>query len=440
MKLFQSIAPRRKCDSTKQTKQTFPKACLYTSGSLALVSVLCFDLRCAAPVQDNQNSAVLNILHPLPKYAQLHDEESIVAAPSSTMDVHTSKLFGKAPTPAEMSVYVYDLPHEYEVDLLEQFPQCHTYQWAFEVIVPKIFRNLYKAVDPSVADFFLVPFPVKCFNNFVAKHNKDIVNEKYMALIQWLDQFHPWFRRSGGKDHIFIFPSGQGPQIFPSFQKVLKHSVFLLAEGDRSQNYTNSFKDIIVPGFSSIRPTMIRTKHRDILALFRGSTTMSIAQHNGTKIKKKNTLRHALMDELGWRDAIVFSNEFSKAYEKEIKRAKFIICPRGITPWTRRVFDGIFAGAVPVVISDDIEFPFETFLDWSKFSVKVSEKSAVQPRMLATKLQALASSREYEGKVAHLQAVQKLFDWNEPHVVNGILWQLYHRRRRFKHGSFREWD
>ena len=345
--------------------------------------------------------------------------------------------------PSDLTVHVYDLPDEYEEDMLKRHADCQRHQWAFEVRIPKVLRKQFSAwVNPATADFYLVPFPVKCYNNFEADYDPEVVNRKYITLLTWLRTEHPWFDRSGGMDHIFIFPSGQGSQIFPSSAAYLKHSIFLVAEGDRTKNHTNPFKDIVVPGFSTVKPIPQSAAERSILAAFRGSTRMSIALRDGTKIKKDNDLRLSLEKELLSQEDVIFSGAkvLSNEYVGELSRSKFIICPRGITPWTRRVFDGLFAGAVPVVISDDIEFPFEADIDWSLFTIKISEKDAIKPNFLVNRLRALVDNGTYQRKLELLYQFRDNFDWDRSEVLNGILWQLHRRRRMFKHGSLRVWD
>lgn len=338
-------------------------------------------------------------------------------------------------------IFVYDLPHEFEKDIITKFPTCSTHQWAFEVFLPKLLRKSMGAVSPDSADFFLVPFPVKCFNNFVAHHNKEVVDKTYTSLLNWVKNTHPWFDISGGNDHIFIFPSGLGARIFPSAQQYLPRSIFLVAEGDRSRNDTTSANQIVVPGYSTVPRRDYVHSDRPILGYFRGNIVGNVATHSGEKVPMNHTLRISLMNELQHRQEFIFSDKKSKTYHDELSKVKFVICPRGITPWTRRVFDALLSAAVPVIISDDAEFPFESEVDWSLFTVKIAEADAIKPGFIVNKLQNLVDSRRYHIKLAEGQRYRHLFDWSDgTHVLNSILVQLGHRRRVFKHGSKRTWD
>jgi hypothetical protein len=344
---------------------------------------------------------------------------------------------------SSVMVHVYALPPEFEKEITSEYRQCEKSQWAFEVHLPRMFRRLPKMKSPDNADFYLVPFPVKCYNNFVALYDKSLVDKHFTKLIHWLNVTHPWFQKSGGGDHIFIFPSGQGSAIFPSSERYTKNSIYILAEGDRSRMNSNAFKDVIVPGFSQVSMVeKISSQDRELLAVFRGQNFMHVSSFNGTRSRVESALRTALIEVLQSSDGVIATNKriWGKAYENEVRRAKFLLCPRGITPWTRRVFDAILMGAVPVIISDDVQFPFEAFLDWSLFTVKISEARAIEPRYVEDKLRSMVSSGLYEEKVRALRRVRSFFDWTSPKVMDLLLCELDRRKRLFKHGSLRTWD
>ncbi|CAL9218482.1 unnamed protein product [Arabidopsis halleri] len=41
----------------------------------------------------------------------------------------------------------------------------------------------------------------------------------------------PYFQRSGGRVHIFVFPSGAGAHLFRSWSTFINHSIILTPEG-----------------------------------------------------------------------------------------------------------------------------------------------------------------------------------------------------------------
>jgi len=63
-------------------------------------------------------------------------------------------------------------------------------------------------------------------------------------------------------------------------------------------------------------------------------------------------------------------------YLEEMRSSSFCLVPRGDTPSSRRLFDGIVAGCVPVIVADEISLPFESFIDWNQFSIRIPEERA----------------------------------------------------------------
>ncbi len=61
-----------------------------------------------------------------------------------------------------------------------------------------------------------------------------------------------------------------------------------------------------------------------------------------------------------------------KKYVEEILSSKFVLCPRGCSPSTYRLFETMSLGRCPVIVSDEWVAP--SGIDWSSCSIKVSEK------------------------------------------------------------------
>ncbi|WVQ79577.1 hypothetical protein IAT38_001677 [Cryptococcus sp. DSM 104549] len=66
------------------------------------------------------------------------------------------------------------------------------------------------------------------------------------------------------------------------------------------------------------------------------------------------------------------SNFGSWDYMNDLGDAMFCPQPRGIAGWSPRTNDAIYAGCIPVLIAEGSHYPFSTFLDWSKFSVRIA--------------------------------------------------------------------
>lgn len=73
--------------------------------------------------------------------------------------------------------------------------------------------------------------------------------------------------------------------------------------------------------------------------------------------------------------------------------------------WSPRVSDAIYAGCIPVLTAEGSHYPFASFLDWSKFSVRVhpTELDQIESILAAIPL------HEVEEMQANLVAVREAF-------------------------------
>ena len=67
---------------------------------------------------------------------------------------------------------------------------------------------------------------------------------------------------------------------------------------------------------------------------------------------------------------------FRSQYSDDLARSKFVLCPRGISPSSVRLFETMKTGRVPVIISDDWVPPEGP--QWDSFSVKIKESDIEQ--------------------------------------------------------------
>ncbi len=68
-------------------------------------------------------------------------------------------------------------------------------------------------------------------------------------------------------------------------------------------------------------------------------------------------------------------------YREVTRRSQFVLCPRGVSASSIRVFEAMEAGAVPVIVADDLQLPLGPA--WEDFSLRVREREvATIPRLL----------------------------------------------------------
>ena len=93
--------------------------------------------------------------------------------------------------------------------------------------------------------------------------------------------------------------------------------------------------------------------------------------------------------------------------------SKFCLNIAGDTPSSNRLFDAIVSHCVPVVISDDIELPFEDVLDYSEFCVFVRAADAARKGFLLRLLRGVPRD-EWTRMWRRLKEVARHFEYQYP--------------------------
>lgn len=68
-------------------------------------------------------------------------------------------------------------------------------------------------------------------------------------------------------------------------------------------------------------------------------------------------------------------------YREITLRSQFVLCPRGVSASSIRLFEAMEAGAIPVIVADDLQLPLGP--RWEEFSLRVPERDvATIPQLL----------------------------------------------------------
>uniref|UniRef100_M4CWI7 Exostosin GT47 domain-containing protein n=1 Tax=Brassica campestris TaxID=3711 RepID=M4CWI7_BRACM len=303
-----------------------------------------------------------------------------------------------------VKVYVYEMPKKFTFDLLWLFHNTYKetsnatsngspvhrlieqhsvdyWLWA-DLISPESERRLKSVVrvhKQEEADFYYVPF-------FTTISFFLLEKQQCKAL----------YRASEGRDHIFPI---HHPWSFKTVRKFVKNAIWLLPDMDSTGNWykpgqVSLEKDLILPYVPNVdlcdaKCLSESAPMRTTLLFFRGR----LKRNAGGKIRAK------LGSELsGVKDVIITEGTAGEggklAAQEGMRRSLFCLCPAGDTPSSARLFDAIVSGCIPVVVSDELELPFEGILDYRKYSRHFLYSSPAQPlgpedltwRMIAGKL------------------------------------------------------
>uniref|UniRef100_A0ACD5WQP5 Uncharacterized protein n=1 Tax=Avena sativa TaxID=4498 RepID=A0ACD5WQP5_AVESA len=294
---------------------------------------------------------------------------------------------------------------------------CLKGQWGTQVKIHQLLlKSRFRTLDKEEAHLFFVPSYVKCVRMTGALTDKEI-NNTYVKVLSQM----PYFRRSGGRDHVFVFPSGAGAHLFRSWATFLNRSIILTPEGDRTDkrgiSAFNTWKDIIIPG--NVDDSMGKVGRLKLVEL---------AKQYPDKLESPE-LKLSGPDKLG-----------RVEYFKHLGNAKFCLAPRGESSWTLRFYESFFVECVPVLLSDEVELPFQNVIDYTEISIKWPS-SKIGPELFHY-LESIPEER-VEEMIARGREMRCMWVYGpdtEPcSAMTAIMWELQRKVRRFHQSAQTFW-
>ncbi|XP_068663778.1 probable arabinosyltransferase ARAD1 [Aristolochia californica] len=245
--------------------------------------------------------------------------------------------------------------------------------------------------------------------------NKDYERQRnVLDLVRGTDAW----TRSGGIDHVFVLTDPVAmwhvrAEIAPAVLLVVDFGGWYRLDSKASDGSNASsmiqhtqvslLKDVIVP-YTHLLPQLplLDDQYRKTLLYFKGAKH----RHRGGLVREK------LWDLLLGEPGVVIEEGFPNATGREqsiegMRSSEFCLHPAGDTPTSCRLFDAIQSLCIPVVVSDDIELPFEGMIDYLDFSVFVSTNDALQPSWLVNYLKGFSREQKdlFRQKMALVQPV-----------------------------------
>ncbi|PNH11823.1 putative glucuronosyltransferase [Tetrabaena socialis] len=304
----------------------------------------------------------------------------------------------------------------------------------------------HRTFDPEEADYFYVPHAASClpfpigswadypwFKGSGGPRVRQMVN-MLLETVEWIDQTYPFWKRRGGRDHVFLFTHDEGACWAPN---VLINSTWLTHWGRMDLNHTsataflpdrydkdfkswqqpegytthisghpcyNPAKDLIVPAFKQPRHyrssplTTAASRVRDVFFFFRGDVGKNRLKGYSRGIRQRV---YSLAKANGWAEKFKFligdGTDVQGDYSDMLSRSVFCLVAAG-DGWSARLEDAVLHGCIPVIIFDNVHVVFESILDIDSFAVRLPE---VDVDRILEVLQALPE-RKVRSKQAHL--------------------------------------
>ncbi|CAN6457273.1 unnamed protein product [Victoria cruziana] len=380
----------------------------------------------------------------------LHSSSSVSSSSFSSDIIDSSRSLMDVPDPRPSApavrIFLYDLPRKFTYGVVENYllardslkpatdrddsalrypgHQHSAEWWLFTDLLnasPPADSPVVRIFDPEEADLFYVPFfsslslvvnPIRGVSSEVIYSDEKMQDE----LVEWLEA-QPYWRRNLGRDHVFIC---QDPNALYRVIDRVKNGVLLISDFGRLKAEQGSFvKDVVLPYSHRINPFKgsVGLENRDSLLFFMGNRY----RKEGGKIR--DMLFQVLESE---KDVVIKhgaqSRESRRMATQGMHTSKFCLHPAGDTPSACRLFDAIVSLCVPVIVSDDIELPFEDVIDYTNIAIFVNSKKAVQPGHLVSILRRISPNRilKYQRE---LKLVKHYFEYEEPNGTVREIWR-----------------
>lgn len=344
---------------------------------------------------------------------------------------------------AVLRVYMYDLPPEFHFGLMgwsrsgnqvwpdvcnrsqiPQYPGGLNLQHSMEywLTLDLLSSNtqdeqrpctVIRVSKPDQADIMFVPFfSSLSYNRYSKLRGEETVSVNSVLqdrLVEFLEGRDEW-KRLKGKDHLIV---AHHPNSMLTARTKLGSAMFILADfGRYPVEIANLDKDVIAPYKHIIKTTPASKsysfKDRPTLVYFQGA----IYRKDGGAVRQE--LYYLLKDEkdVHFTFGSVGANGVSQAGQG-MASSKFCLNIAGDTPSSNRLFDAIATHCVPVIISDDIELPFEDVLDYSTFCIFVRASDALKKDYLLNLLRGIKQDR-WTKMWEKLKDVEKHFEYQFP--------------------------
>ncbi|KAK1300755.1 putative glycosyltransferase [Acorus calamus] len=201
-------------------------------------------------------------------------------------------------------------------------------------------KSRFAARRPEEANVFFLPYSIV---NVVRYVFKSATPSLHKQPVQWfaldyartVSNKHPFWNRSEGADHFMVSCHDWGPQVSHGDRNYFRNFIRVLCNSNTSEGFIPK-RDASMPEIN-LKDKRIAPPDRD-------------------------------RDE----DVVVYEHMPSGVnYEEMMRTSRYCLCPSGYEVASPRVVEAMYAGCVPVIISEAYALPFKDVLDWGKFTVEV---------------------------------------------------------------------
>ncbi|KAJ3678272.1 hypothetical protein LUZ60_002075 [Juncus effusus] len=333
-----------------------------------------------------------------------------------------------------LKVYMYDLPSRFHLAMLSassnasdlsSFPawpegsgvkRQHSVEYYMMGSLMKIEDGIgvVRVLKGEDADVFFVPFFSSLSFNVHGRNMTDpdteIDRQLQVDLLEIL-RGSKFYQKSAGRDHVIPM---HHPNAFRFLRDLLNSSILIVSDFARLPMQVSYLrKDVVAPYVHVVESFLDDDPSdpfdsRPTLLFFRGRT---VRKADGIVRAKLAKMLKGQKD-VHFEDSLA-TGEGIKASTEGMRKSKFCLSPAGDTPSSCRLFDAIVSHCIPVIISDRIELPFESEIDYSSFSLFYSVEESLRENYLLEQLRGVGKER-WEEMWGRVKEVTKHFEFHYP--------------------------
>ncbi|KAL6278963.1 hypothetical protein ACE6H2_022564 [Prunus campanulata] len=310
---------------------------------------------------------------------------------------------------------------EGEVPMVHNGPTTYIYsiegQFIFEM---ESGPSPFMAQHPDEAHAFFLPLSVSKITDFLYRpHHETFFHRLHRIFTDYIyvisDKYAYW-NRSAGADHFFVSCHDWAPIISRDDPRPYKNLMKVVCNANTSEGFKPT-RDVSLPEYNlkayELGPPRFgeRPSQRPILAFFAGAAHGDIRSILFEHWKEKD-------DEVRVYEKLPENIN----YHKQMGQTKFCLCPSGSEVASPRVVEAMYAGCVPVLISDYYAVPFDDVLDWTKFSIQIPPKRIPDIKSI---LKAVPYSK-YLKLQKRVMQVRRHFELNRPAKPYDVFHMVLH--------------
>ncbi|XP_062105926.1 probable glycosyltransferase At5g25310 [Humulus lupulus] len=279
----------------------------------------------------------------------------------------------------------------------------------------------FRTIDGEQAHVYFMPFSVTWMVKYLYKPNSHDQNplRRYVAdYVNLISARYPFWNRTNGADHFMVACHDWGPHASEGNPFVYNTSIRVLCNANSSESF-NPQKDVSLPEIHLLTGEIPPELHsppenatRSHLAFFAGGL--------------HGTIRPILLQHWKGRDDDMQVHEYLPNgvgdYHSFMLKSKFCLCPSGYEVASPRVVEAIYAGCVPVILSDSYVLPFSDVLKWDEFSINVEISDIPKLKEILSSV----SEEKYQRLKEGLKTVRRHFVLNQPAERFDVFHMLLH--------------